>query len=184
MYVQWNGSAKARLKSPITFRSLLPRSAAEVTTSERTTFRQISPVCSLEGRMYHAISFTLGIDGRGTYEITDQVQEIGARAVWPRASATSSSTTRASVILCENADPSVRQDLERYFARLVPDGSPEFCHTARGPTTCPAPSARSSPRIRSPYPSPTARATWVRGRESMSGTIGHRPIADGSPSQS
>ena len=42
------------------------------------------------------------------------------------------------LILCENADPSVRHDLERFFARLVPDGSPEFRHTAEGPDDMPA----------------------------------------------
>ncbi|MHC5541315.1 secondary thiamine-phosphate synthase enzyme YjbQ, partial [Singulisphaera rosea] len=34
--------------------------------------------------------------------------------------------------------PSVRSDLERYFARLVPDGDPVFRHTAEGPDDMPA----------------------------------------------
>jgi len=32
----------------------------------------------------------------------------------------------------------VRTDLERYFARLVPDGDPLFRHTAEGPDDMPA----------------------------------------------
>ena len=36
-------------------------------------------------------------------------------------------------MLCENADPDVRVDLETFMARLVPDGDPEFVHTAEGP---------------------------------------------------
>jgi secondary thiamine-phosphate synthase enzyme len=46
--------------------------------------------------------------------------------------------TSASLILCENADPSVRRDLERFFARLVPDGDPIFRHTTEGPDDMPA----------------------------------------------
>ena len=46
--------------------------------------------------------------------------------------------TSASLILSENADPSVRSDLERFFARLVPDGDPLFRHTAEGLDDMPA----------------------------------------------
>ncbi|MCG7868316.1 MAG: secondary thiamine-phosphate synthase enzyme YjbQ [Candidatus Thiodiazotropha taylori] len=41
--------------------------------------------------------------------------------------------TSASLILCENADPDVRSDLERYLSRLVKDGDPIFQHTMEGP---------------------------------------------------
>jgi secondary thiamine-phosphate synthase enzyme len=41
-------------------------------------------------------------------------------------------------VLCENADPDVRTDLERYMARLVPDGDALFEHTAEGPDDMPA----------------------------------------------
>ncbi|MEW8258012.1 MAG: secondary thiamine-phosphate synthase enzyme YjbQ [Candidatus Thiodiazotropha taylori] len=41
--------------------------------------------------------------------------------------------TSASLILCENADPDVRSDLERYLSRLVQDGDPIFQHTMEGP---------------------------------------------------
>jgi len=40
--------------------------------------------------------------------------------------------TSASIGLGENADPDVRGDLERYFSRIVPDGSPEFRHVDEG----------------------------------------------------
>lgn len=46
--------------------------------------------------------------------------------------------TSASLIVCENADPSVRTDLERYFARLVPDGDPIFEHIDEGDDDMPA----------------------------------------------
>jgi secondary thiamine-phosphate synthase enzyme len=89
--------------------------------------------------MYHANAFTLGTDGRGTYEITDQVQRIVRESRMGQGLCTVFlHHTSASLILCENADPSVRHDLERFFARLVPDGSPEFRHTAEGPDDMPA----------------------------------------------
>ena len=40
--------------------------------------------------------------------------------------------TSASLLIQENADPEVRRDLERFFARLVPDGDPLFQHIAEG----------------------------------------------------
>jgi secondary thiamine-phosphate synthase enzyme len=89
--------------------------------------------------VYHSESFEVATRGRGTYEITDQV----ARAV--RSSGLEQGLcvvfvhhTSASLILCENADPSVRSDLERYFARLVPDGDLVFRHTAEGADDMPA----------------------------------------------
>ncbi len=36
--------------------------------------------------------------------------------------------TSASLVVQENADPDVRGDLERFFARLVPDGDALFRH--------------------------------------------------------
>lgn len=41
--------------------------------------------------------------------------------------------TSASLILCENADPDVRVDLETFMSHTVPDGSPMFRHTDEGP---------------------------------------------------
>ena len=46
--------------------------------------------------------------------------------------------TSASLLLQENADPEVRRDLERFFARLIPDGDPLFRHTAEGEDDMPA----------------------------------------------
>ena len=46
--------------------------------------------------------------------------------------------TSASLILCENADPTVRSDLERFMADLVPDGSRLFQHVDEGPDDMPA----------------------------------------------
>ena len=46
--------------------------------------------------------------------------------------------TSASLIISENADPDVHADLERFFARLVPDGDKLFVHTAEGPDDMPS----------------------------------------------
>ncbi|MBM3390441.1 MAG: YjbQ family protein [Betaproteobacteria bacterium] len=46
--------------------------------------------------------------------------------------------TSASLIIQENADPEVQRDLERFLARLVPDGDPLFEHTMEGPDDMPA----------------------------------------------
>jgi secondary thiamine-phosphate synthase enzyme len=77
--------------------------------------------------------------GRGTFEITGEVERIvressiehGLCSVFVH-------HTSASLIVCENAAPEVRRDLERYFARLVPDGDPDFRHTDEGPDDMPA----------------------------------------------
>jgi secondary thiamine-phosphate synthase enzyme len=46
--------------------------------------------------------------------------------------------TSASLLVQENADPEVQRDLERFFARLVPDGDRLFEHDAEGPDDMPA----------------------------------------------
>jgi secondary thiamine-phosphate synthase enzyme len=46
--------------------------------------------------------------------------------------------TSASLLVQENADPDVRADLERFFARLVRDGDPLFAHTCEGDDDMPA----------------------------------------------
>ena len=46
--------------------------------------------------------------------------------------------TSASLALNENADPTVRQDMERYFNQSVPENAPYFVHTYEGPDDMPA----------------------------------------------
>lgn len=46
--------------------------------------------------------------------------------------------TSASLLVQENADPEVQRDLERFLARLVPDGDPLFEHAAEGRDDMPA----------------------------------------------
>ncbi len=46
--------------------------------------------------------------------------------------------TSASLLIQENADPSAREDLERWFVRLVPERDPLYTHTAEGPDDMPS----------------------------------------------
>ena len=46
--------------------------------------------------------------------------------------------TSASLIINENADPTVRQDFESYFTRTVPEGEPYYMHHDEGSDDLPA----------------------------------------------
>jgi len=89
--------------------------------------------------MFHRGELSLHTKGRGTYDITRDVTAIvsasGARVGLATAFV---HHTSASLIVCENADPDVRRDLDAFFARLVPDGDRIFSHDAEGPDDMPA----------------------------------------------
>ena len=77
--------------------------------------------------------------GRGLYDFSSDVRrwlrgtgiETGLLTLFIR-------HTSASLLIQENADPEVQADLERFFARLVPDGDRLFRHDAEGPDDMPA----------------------------------------------
>lgn len=46
--------------------------------------------------------------------------------------------TSASLCINENADPTVRTDLERSFNQLAPENAPHYVHTTEGPDDMPA----------------------------------------------
>lgn len=89
--------------------------------------------------MQHIAKIDVDTRGRGTYEITKRIQDvvrdsgIGAGLCHVFVHHTS-----ASLLISENADPTVRADLERFLARLVPDGDPIFRHTDEGDDDMPA----------------------------------------------
>ncbi len=77
--------------------------------------------------------------GRGTYDISDEIESFIAQSgVRTGLCHVFVHHTSASLILCENADPDVRRDLETFMARLVPDGDPDFIHRDEGPDDMPA----------------------------------------------
>ena len=72
--------------------------------------------------------------GRGTVDITRAVQGVVARAGAAEGLCTVfTHHTSCSLILCENADPAVRRDLEAWAARIAPDGDPTWEHSDEGP---------------------------------------------------
>lgn len=88
-------------------------------------------------QLTHQIS--LRTNGRRIYDITAEVLD------WANASGISTGLltlyiqhTSASLMINENYDSEVLIDMERFFARLVPDGDPLFIHTAEGPDDMPA----------------------------------------------
>ena len=84
-------------------------------------------------------AFEVVTQGKGTYEISDEVAEVvrcsgiskGNVTVFVR-------HTSASLVIMENADPSARRDLEEFFERLVPEDSDYFVHTMEGPDDMPS----------------------------------------------
>ena len=77
--------------------------------------------------------------GRGTYEITNQVKRVIQQSgITTGICQLFIHHTSASLILCENADPSVRSDLEAFLARLAPDGDPRYEHAMEGTDDMPA----------------------------------------------
>ena len=84
-------------------------------------------------------SFSVATDGRGTYDVSSDIQRIVAESgIRTGLCHVFLKHTSASLILCENADPAVRDDLETFMRRYVPDGDPMFTHTAEGPDDMPA----------------------------------------------
>lgn len=91
----------------------------------------------------HQIRFSVQTPGRGTSNVTAQVNEAVHAARQEKGIVTGlchvfCHHTSASLILCENADPVVRRDLESFMSRLVPDGDPIYQHTLEGPDDMPA----------------------------------------------
>lgn len=87
----------------------------------------------------HQTEILVQTRGRGSYEISDRVAAAVADAgVSTGLCHVFIAHTSASLMLCENADPDVRRDLETFMADLVPDGDPRFVHTAEGPDDMPS----------------------------------------------
>lgn len=77
---------------------------------------------------------TISTRGRGSYDVTRQVaQAMEGAGIETGLCHVFNAHTSASLMLCENADPDVRRDLETFMLDLVPDGDPRFVHTAEGP---------------------------------------------------
>lgn len=77
--------------------------------------------------------------GRGFYEFTGEVVErLRTTELQTGLATIFLKHTSASLLIQENADPEVRRDLDRFFARLIPDGDPLLRHTVEGKDDMPA----------------------------------------------
>lgn len=89
--------------------------------------------------MLHQETFEIATSGRGTYDLTTEVERVVAEGgITTGLCHVFIHHTSASLTICENADPAVRRDLETFMARAVPDGDPMFTHTAEGSDDMPA----------------------------------------------
>lgn len=101
-------------------------------------------------------TLTIATPGRGFTDVTARVEAVVAAAgVRTGLCALLVRHTSCSLLVQENADPSVRRDLARWLARLAPEGA-EWEHDAEGPDDMPA----------------HARAALLRTSESI-------PVTDG-----
>jgi len=72
--------------------------------------------------------------GRGTLDVTQDIARVvSSSGIRSGLCSVFLQHTSASLILCENADPTVRVDLETLLVRLVPDGDPAYRHDTEGP---------------------------------------------------
>ena len=77
--------------------------------------------------------------GQGLVDFTRQVGElVAASRVRQGLCTVFVRHTSASLIIQENADPSVCRDLEHYLNKLVPENDPDYTHTMEGPDDMPA----------------------------------------------
>ncbi|WP_455218173.1 secondary thiamine-phosphate synthase enzyme YjbQ [Kaarinaea lacus] len=89
--------------------------------------------------MYSQETLRIGTRGRGSFNVTRDVQSVvAASGIQTGLCHVFITHTSASLMLCENADPAVRQDLETFLGKLVPDGDPMFIHQSEGPDDMPA----------------------------------------------
>jgi secondary thiamine-phosphate synthase enzyme len=87
--------------------------------------------------MIHRIA--VETSGHGLYEFTSAVQDAVRGANIAEGLCTVFvQHTSASLVIQENADPTAKRDLERWIARLVPEGDPFYTHDAEGPDDMPS----------------------------------------------
>src|SRR3979411_829344 len=77
--------------------------------------------------------FELQTNGKGTYEITDQIQDkIDKSGVRNGVVTVFVQHTSCSLTMMENAAPAARRDVERFFEQLVPEDA-TYEHDDEGP---------------------------------------------------
>ena len=81
----------------------------------------------------HTETFEVRTKGKGTYEITGEVEKIVTRSKIVTGTITVFVRhTSCSLVIMENAAPAARRDLENFFERLVPEDA-DYEHDDEGP---------------------------------------------------
>jgi secondary thiamine-phosphate synthase enzyme len=87
----------------------------------------------------HVEKLRIQVSGQGMHEITGEVGGVvGDAGVEQGLCTVYMPHTSASLVIQENADPSAQRDLERWLARLVPEGDRLYTHTSEGADDMPA----------------------------------------------
>ena len=87
----------------------------------------------------HTHTLRVATGGRQFHDLTRELETLVEQAGFTTGLATLHlQHTSASLVIQENADPRVRRDLERFMARVCPDGDPMFEHDYEGPDDMPA----------------------------------------------
>ncbi len=77
---------------------------------------------------------TIKTQGRGLYEITNNVESVLKESgVTAGLCVVFCCHTSASLVIQENADPTVQTDLMNWLARVAPDGDSRYVHDTEGP---------------------------------------------------
>jgi len=72
--------------------------------------------------------------GRGTTEVTAEIERVvRSSGIRTGVCHVFVQHTSASLMLCENADPTVREDMETIMRRIAPDGDSRYRHDTEGP---------------------------------------------------
>jgi secondary thiamine-phosphate synthase enzyme len=88
---------------------------------------------------FHHDQIEIPTNGKGLYEITDEVQSNIAKSGVQQGTATVFvQHTSCSMVIMENADPTARRDLEEFFDRLVPENADYFEHSSEGSDDMPS----------------------------------------------
>ena len=89
-------------------------------------------------RVYHD-QLEVRTNGKGTYEITDDVRRrIDKCGIRSGMLTVFVKHTSCSLVIMENADPTARHDLEEFFNRLVPEDADYFTHGSEGSDDMPS----------------------------------------------
>ena len=86
----------------------------------------------------HQDTIEVATKGRGTYDVTAKIEKVvGASGIATGLCTVFIRHTSASLVIQENADPSVRRDMETWIEGVAPESS-RWEHDAEGPDDMPS----------------------------------------------